>query len=93
MNVASYFLEEMDLGTPEVKENISHHMAEVHLSVGVASHDYLEREKRYNYTTPKSFLELISFYKSLLLEKRDEMQVRFSSHTTGPLYSMRSHGK
>ena len=30
--------------------------------------------RRYNYTTPKSYLELISLYKSLLAQKRAELK-------------------
>jgi dynein heavy chain len=32
-------------------------------------------ERRYNYTTPKSFLELISFYKKLLAAKRKKVKL------------------
>lgn len=39
-----------------------------------ASQQYLETYRRYNYTTPKSYLELISLYKSLLARKRAELQ-------------------
>lgn len=35
-----------------------------------ASAAYLESFRRYNYTTPKSYLELISLYKDLLARKR-----------------------
>lgn len=31
-------------------------------------------EKRYNYTTPKTFLELIKLYKSVLSRKRNQVQ-------------------
>ena len=41
-------------------------MAEVHSSIDDANLRYLKFERRYNYTTPKSFLELIEFYKKLL---------------------------
>jgi dynein heavy chain len=36
----------------------------------IASHceAFLERERRHNYTTPKSFLELIELYKRMLLQ-------------------------
>lgn len=30
--------------------------------------------RRHNYTTPKSFLELISLYKALLARKREELR-------------------
>lgn len=34
----------------------------------------MEGARRYNYTTPKSYLELISLYKSLLAQKRTELK-------------------
>ena len=36
-------------------------MAFVHGSVNEMSKQYLTNERRYNYTTPKSFLELVYF--------------------------------
>ena len=44
-------------------------MANTHTSVNQMSQIYLTNEKRYNYTTPKSFLEQISLYFKLLNEK------------------------
>ena len=41
-------------------------MAYVHGSVNVMSKVYLANERRYNYTTPKSFLELVSGRQLLL---------------------------
>eukprot|EP01038_Epipyxis_sp_PR26KG_P005405 gene5405-7492_t len=74
VSVAQRFLENVETGgKPEVRDNIAYHIAEVHSSVGTASREYLKKEKRINYTTPKSFLELISFYKSLLKNRRDDM--------------------
>lgn len=35
---------------------------------------YLESVRRFNYTTPKSYLELISLYKGLLEKKRSELR-------------------
>ena len=48
-------------------------MAEVHLSIAQANEEYLQMERRYNYTTPTSYLELISFYKLLVDKKRDKI--------------------
>lgn len=39
-----------------------------------ASSDYYDTQRRYNYVTPKSYLELIGFYKFLLDQKRTEVQ-------------------
>ena len=49
-------------------------MAYAHQCVTEASVRYLESFRRYNYTTPKSYLELISLYKSLLERKRAELK-------------------
>lgn len=46
-------------------------MADCHTSIDEANAAFLRLERRYNYTTPKSFLELIDFYKKILGEKRD----------------------
>lgn len=51
-----------------MRKIIALHMAEVHISIDYANQKYLKLERRYNYTTPKSFLELIDFYKKLLKE-------------------------
>lgn len=46
-------------------------MAHVHTSINQANKEFLQKERRHNYTTPTSFLELINFYKSLLKKKVD----------------------
>ena len=84
VSVAQRFLEDVETGgRPEVRDNIAYHIAEVHTSVGQASLDFLKRERRFNYTTPKSFLELISFYKQLLKARRDEMFANIKRLDTG----------
>ena len=46
-------------------------MSTIHLTIDYANAKYKKLERRHNYTTPKSYLELIDFYKKLLIEKRD----------------------
>jgi len=48
-------------------------MGFVHMSVNSTSRVYLQNERRYNYTTPKSFLEQISLYSKLLHQKSSEL--------------------
>ena len=48
-------------------------MAYVHSSVNEMSKMYLANERRYNYTTPKSFLEQIKLYQNLLSKKHTEL--------------------
>lgn len=61
---------------PEVKVSISKFMAYVHISVKEISQIYLAVERRYNYTTPKTFLEQIKLYQNLLSKKRDELTAK-----------------
>ena len=51
-------------------------MSYVHKSVNEMSATYLSNEKRYNYTTPKSFLEQITLYQNLLSKKNQELQAK-----------------
>ena len=51
-------------------------MAYVHKSVNEMSSQYLANERRYNYTTPKSFLEQITLYQNLLSKKNQELQAK-----------------
>lgn len=49
-------------------------MAYTHTSVNLMSKQYLQNERRYNYTTPKSYLEQISLYSKLLRLKSEELK-------------------
>jgi dynein heavy chain len=73
IDVAQRFLAELELPKEGLHEALALHMAEVHLSIGAANEDFLRAERRYNYTTPTSFLELINFYKMLLGKKRGKI--------------------
>ena len=73
VSVAKRFMQDMELGGPDALSAIADHMARVHMSVDDVSVQYRTVQRRYNYTTPKSFLELISFYRMLLGEKRSEL--------------------
>ena len=44
-----------------------------------------EQERRYVYTTPKSFLELIKLFKALLTKKKDELQANKEKYEVGVL--------
>jgi dynein heavy chain, axonemal len=69
-SVARRFLNDVDLGEEKTKESIIKFMPFSFQLVNKASADYLQTERRYNYTTPKSFLELIYLYKNMLASKR-----------------------
>ncbi|CUT99220.1 dynein beta chain ciliary [Echinococcus multilocularis] len=71
LSVSKRFVSEISLLDPALCEPISTFMSHVHKTVNDVSRDYLTNEKRYNYTTPKSFLEQIHLYENML-NRRDE---------------------
>ncbi|NXS34473.1 DYH17 protein, partial [Pomatostomus ruficeps] len=73
VSVSSRFLEETPDIEPEVKASISRFMSFVHTSSKEMSKTYLAVERRYNYTTPKTFLEQIKLYQNLLASKRSKL--------------------
>jgi dynein heavy chain len=73
VSVSQRFLIEIPDLEEDVRTSIAYHMAFVHTEVTSASVAYLQRVRRYCYTTPKSYLELISLYKTLLARKREAL--------------------
>ena len=67
--VANRFVGDIPGLEPDLKVSLAEHMSVVHAAVTDASVEYFESERRRNYTTPKSFLELIALYKSMLADK------------------------
>lgn len=58
-------------------------MAYVLGSVNEMSQIYLVNERRFNYTTPKSFLELIELYRKLLTDKTKDTWQRIKRLENG----------
>lgn len=55
---------------PEVhSEAVISHVCMVHGSVGDYSKQFLQKLRRYNYVTPKNYLDFINTYSKLLEEK------------------------
>ena len=84
VSVAGRFLAEIPDIEPELLENLQFHCAFTHTAVNDASIKYLEEDRRYNYTTPKSYLELISLYKDMLASKRSELKQAKEQALTQP---------
>ncbi|XP_055450236.1 dynein axonemal heavy chain 9 [Psammomys obesus] len=84
-SVSLRFLQNTKNIEPAVKQSISKFMAFVHTSVNKASQSYLLNEQRYNYTTPKSFLEFIRLYQSLLDRNGRELQSKVERLESGLL--------
>ncbi|XP_032831905.2 dynein axonemal heavy chain 9 isoform X1 [Petromyzon marinus] len=82
-SVSLRFLQETESIEPSVRESVSKFMSFVHTSVNEMSRQYLANERRYNYTTPKSFLEQIKLYQSLLASKRTELTAKMERLENG----------
>ncbi|KAM3614782.1 uncharacterized protein V6R79_018954 [Siganus canaliculatus] len=82
-SVSYRFIQEIEGIEPAVQESISLFMAHVHTSVNQASEKYQRNEKRYNYTTPKSFLQQITLYRNLLEKSQDQLQHKMSRLDSG----------
>nr|XP_048307819.1 dynein axonemal heavy chain 17 [Myodes glareolus] len=83
VSVSARFLQETEGIQPEVKTSISLFMAYVHTTVNEMSKVYLATERRYNYTTPKTFLEQIKLYQNLLAKKRMELVAKIERLENG----------
>eukprot|EP00966_Prymnesium_polylepis_P115111 2660370-Prymnesium_polylepis.1 len=53
------------------------------IAVEKVSGQYMELERRYNYTTPKSFLELIALYRSMLDKRKTETKMLIERYENG----------
>jgi len=74
VGVAQRFLNEVTiLPSEEIRESLAKHMAFVHGSIGEANIRMRIQQRRNNYTTPTSFLELIKFYTTLLEDKTSKI--------------------
>lgn len=72
-SVGESFLQGIDdLGVPAVRAGIARFLPFSFKKVNEAAQEFLAVERRYVYTTPKSFLELLKLYQTLLGRKRAE---------------------
>lgn len=74
VSVSLRFLQELDVLPEGFRDSVARFMAYVHTSVNTTSKTYLQNERRYNYTTPKSYLEQISLYSKLLIQKHKQLR-------------------
>jgi dynein heavy chain len=81
--VSHRFLGEVDLGTEEESKAVMQFMPYSFSLVAKMSEKFLQEERRFNYTTPKTFLELIKLYKSLLSSKRTATENNISRLSNG----------
>lgn len=73
LSVANKFLEEVEMPSDEVRKAIERFMPFSFKCVNQQSQIVFDQERRYVYTTPKSFLELIKLFKGMLGKKKDSL--------------------
>ena len=82
-SVASKFLSTANILENESVESIVMHMSYMHDTVNEVSSLFKEKEGRYNYTTPKSFFELLKLYRVMAVRKKEELKENVSRLETG----------
>ncbi|XP_048653960.1 dynein axonemal heavy chain 2 isoform X2 [Marmota marmota marmota] len=84
LEVAEKYLVGVDLGTQEnIHRKVAWIFVTMHWSVARYSQKMLLELRRYNYVTPTNYLELVSGYKKLLGEKRQELLDQINKLRTG----------
>ncbi|XP_006899240.1 PREDICTED: dynein heavy chain 2, axonemal [Elephantulus edwardii] len=84
LEVAEKYLVGVDLGTHEnIHKKVAQIFVTMHRSVAQYSQKMLLELRRYNYVTPTNYLELVSGYKKLLGEKRQELLDQANKLRTG----------
>ncbi|GMH84222.1 hypothetical protein TrST_g13493, partial [Triparma strigata] len=73
-DVGRKFIHELELGSEANRSAIEKFLPYSFLAVNKMTHEYKRIERRFVYTTPKSFLELLKLYNELLDRKRAEAQ-------------------
>jgi len=82
-SVSKRFLDHEDLGSEEAKATVINFMPYSFISVDKVGEQYVALERRHNYTTPKSFLELIALYRSMLGKRRFETNKLIDRYVNG----------
>ncbi|KAA0723088.1 Dynein heavy chain 2, axonemal [Triplophysa tibetana] len=84
LEVAERCLDGLSLGNEDgIQAKVASIFVTVHQSVAQFSHRMKVELKRHNYVTPTNYLELVSGYKKLLSEKRDEFGEQLSKLKNG----------
>ena len=71
-SVGRKFLSDVNLGTEDERDVVTKFLPFSFEAVNKATIDFKSKERRFVYTTPKSYLELIKLYRTLLFDKRKD---------------------
>lgn len=84
-SVAEKFLAEVEMASDEIRAGITKFMPHSFKIVNEYSDKILDQERRFVYTTPKSFLELIKLFKVMFAKKEGELAKSLDTYETGVL--------
>jgi dynein heavy chain len=73
LSVANKFLDDVEMPSDDVRKAIERFMPFSFKCVNQQSQLVFDQERRYVYTTPKSFLELIKLFKGMLAKKKEAL--------------------
>jgi dynein heavy chain len=76
VSVAERFLSQLELPNDDIRASVVRMSGYVHRSIEAASVQYFNEFRRRVYTTPKSYLDLISLYMSMLKGLQDAVEVK-----------------
>ena len=82
-SVAEKFLAEVEMASEEIRAGITKFMPFSFKIVNEYSQKILDQERRFVYTTPKSFLELIKLFKVMYARKEGELSQSLDTYDTG----------
>ena len=85
-SVSQVFLRDLDL-PDEFRDTITEHMVLTHQSVREYSAKFYDELRRYNYVTPKNYLDFIANYKKSLEEQR-RLNTDYSNRLDGGLQKL-----
>lgn len=83
LGVSARQLESMQGVSDEIKDSVSRACCSIHQQVLTTANVFEARLRRKVYVTPKSYLDLISLYLEMILEKRDEKDMALRRLQTG----------
>jgi dynein heavy chain len=83
LSVANKFLEETEMPSDEVRKAVVSFLPFSFTEVQKLSEEVLVKDRRYIYTTPKSFLELIGLFKGMLDKKKGNLESELEKYQNG----------
>jgi len=83
LSVADKFLADVEIPSDEVRQSVVRFLPFSFSEVGRISEEVLRKDRRYIYTTPKSFLELIKLFKSMLGQKQGSLENSLEKYEKG----------